>query len=154
MAIDPVYQHHVHMHFIDRIIHHKPLGYLGYPTVGGLWGWSCGNTTATVRRRPLGLAGLAFGWRRQDDACAHAGERRLAPRGLGYPGLLVAFSPIDWPDEAPHAAVGAELIRPTAVQPARAADRQSCVGWPGRLGLQALRLLASDFHVVRHHPAW
>ena len=161
MAIDPVtfWQDHVHTHFIDRIIHHNPLGYLGYPTVGGLWLELWEHTGYALL--PLGLAGLAFGWRRQDDAAAMQPREAFGATGLWTSWFLlvaIAFSLIDWRQT--------KDLMPLLVPLISAPGQWAAVSRTGLLivslalaglavwNFQALRLLAGDFASFAITPAW
>jgi len=61
LAIDPrdFVQDHLRTHLVDRLTHHNPLGYTGYPGVAGLWEefwWHTGYLLLPLGLITLGLA--------------------------------------------------------------------------------------------------
>ncbi|MBP2674264.1 MAG: hypothetical protein H6Q84_1104 [Deltaproteobacteria bacterium] len=98
LAINPeeFFRDHVHNHLVDRILHHNPLGYGGYPGLAGLWAEFWVHSGYLLL--PLGIVSLGA-------LCF--GGRMMNIRGSGWRGtaglwciwtlvIALVFSVVDW----------------------------------------------------------
>ncbi len=134
---------HVRSHLLDRVIHHNPLGYGGYPGPAALWLEFTRNTGWLLL--PLGAAALA------------ARPQRAAWAAWAAVTAL-AFTVVDW-RQTKHLA---PLLLPLFMAPAAwaAAERRGLRASVGVLlllcawNLQAVWALCRDFAGFVVTPAW
>ena len=95
LSIDPAafWRDHVAMHLLDRIAHHNPMGYVGYPGVVGLWCEFWRHTGYLLL--PTGIVCLALGCFAANDEDSRFRDtfRLWAVWSLI---VAVAFSVVDW----------------------------------------------------------
>ena len=186
LAVEPraFWLDHVRTHFVDRLLHHNPLGYSDYPSIAGLWAEFWRHTGYGLL--PLGLVAIALGRRRRErsplelipEPCSD-NRNRVSPMRfrdefsecssqdsgdtmdlwLVWMTLVaVSFSLVDW-RQTKHLM---PLLLPLCMVPARWATK-SRVGlivvslvFVGLLiwNLDMLRVLTTDFASFPITPAW
>lgn len=147
---------HLRGHLLDRVLHHNPFGYGGYPTVTGLWREFIGHTGYILL--PAALLSLAVdSWRRgADDARGQASGRMVWI--LWIVATAVVFSVVDWRMTKHLALIVIPLL--LALAPPRGAAPWRVVAAAGVLAVvlafnvKALMGLAADFASVVVTPGW
>ncbi|GAG26322.1 unnamed protein product, partial [marine sediment metagenome] len=97
LAIDPAdfWQDHLRTHYLDRLLHHNPLGYGGYPSVAGLWIEFFKHTGYVLL--PMGVAALVLLQKRYWDPSSPDESRQTVGLWLVWTLLTAAaFSLVDW----------------------------------------------------------
>lgn len=85
-------QDHLGTHLIDRITHNNPLGYQGYPTLGGLWTEFLSHSGYLLV--PIAILAVFVDLKTSPDAAGALASRRLWLAWIIC--LAVVFSVVDW----------------------------------------------------------
>jgi len=99
------FRDHIMTHYLDRLAHHNPLGYGGYPSIVELWSELLDHTGYLLL--PMGIVALVFGFFANGNRVAGAkrsdapdAEQREIPQfGLWITYVIVTavvFSLVDW----------------------------------------------------------
>lgn len=162
LSVNPAvfWRDHVGTHFVDRLTHHNPLGYQGYPSVAGLWIEFWQHTGYVLL--PLAVVTLGLGcFNHGDDTPAEEGRLRRSSFMLWAVWTLlvaVAFSVVDW-RQTKHLM---PLVLVLHLAPIRwAAGRRGRLSLVGIVflvvlawNLWTLRSLVMDFESFPITPAW
>jgi len=168
------FQHHM----VDRVLHHNPLGYQGYPTIAGLWwelSWHTGYLLLPLGavalgvlcwqdckgRRKAGVQAESVDLQHIDQADEDRGEKAAWMPALWAVWCLlsaVVFSLIDW-RQTKHLtilivplllAVGLWMIRRRAVRTVLAVTLAAMLVW----NIGEIWLLGEVFTDFKVTPAW
>lgn len=147
---------HLRGHLLDRVLHHNPLGYGGYPTVAGLWREFIGHTGYILL--PAALLSLAVDLRRgrTHDAWGPASGRTVWI--FWIVATAVVFSVVDWRMTKHLALIVIPLLLalapPRGAAPGRVAAAAAVLAVVLAFNVRALVGLAADFASVVVTPGW
>jgi hypothetical protein len=158
------WKEHVRTHLFDRVIHHNPLGYSGYPKASELWAEFSKHTGYALL--PLGLIALLLSLIRRQQAADPLSESLPFPLSpitlrawaVWMVVMSLVYSLVDW-RMTKHLT---PLFLPLIIVPAA----WSHSGWVARLivtvtfsglfvwNVTALRTIIQDFTAFTITPAW